>query len=238
MNFKAVIDTLVRDSGDPGADYKANAYRWLTFVRVEAANEAYFPTGRDVLGTITTSSGNTAGIYAITGFSRIVGTDIYDTTSDNVIYGDTEAELLRRDPNRDEFSQPTLWADAGTDEAGTRRVRFWPIPNAEYVLQFVGDKIVGEITAEQETLQVDPYFGPITNCAPMLLAGLRWQDTINDNQDIANIAKARATFDRAIKSLAGKSTTASQASSRLDPVNLRSSGRGRGGRFSSHFDNR
>lgn len=238
MNFKAVIDTLVRDSGDPGSDYKDNAYRWLTFVRVEAANEAYFPTGRDVLGTITTSTSNTTGIYTIDGFSRIVGTDIYDTTSDHVIFNDTEAELLRRDPNRDEMSQPILWADAGTDAAGTRRVRFWPIPNAEYILQFVGDKIVGEITALQETIQVDPYFGPVTNCAPMLLAGLRWQDAINDNQDIANIAKARATFDRAIKSLAGKSTTASQGSTRLEPVNLRSQNRNHRGRFSSHFDNR
>lgn len=238
MTYRDIIDTLVRDSGDPGSAYAVNAYRWLNFVRQEAAVKADWKSAKDSTGTFTTDAGNTTGVYALSGYESINGDELYDATNDCVIRRDTEMTLKAMDANQDEFGFPTLWSDAGMNSSGEIRIRLWPIPNDAFAVVFLGNKVLTDITQAMQTLEVDPYFGPLSTVGAMFLAGLRYFHDQNDNQDAMTMAKSQATFDKAIRLYSSANGADSVRSSRLEPVGRMPNARPFGRLNPSHFNNR
>ncbi len=238
MTFKDIIDTLVRDSGDEGSNYRSNALRWLNFVRQEAAVLAEWKSGKDSEGTLITDAGNTTGVYALPGYKSLCNDEIYDATNDAVIRRDTEMMLKAFDANQDEFGFPTLWADSGMNSDGELQVRFWPIPNDAFTLLFLGNKLLTDITRNHEMLTVDPYYGPLSTVGGMLLSGLRFYHDQNDNQDTVQVARSRAEFKAAIKLYSSSTGADSVRSSRLEPVGRRPNARPFGRLDPSHFNNR
>lgn len=238
MTYRDLIDTLVRDSGDEGAGYRTNAYRWLNLARQEAAARGAWKSAKTSSATFTTDPLVTDGIYALAGFEQIVGDEIYDETHNNIIHRDTENELLAFQTTPTMFGFPVLWADSGMTTLGEKQIRLWPIPNFVSTIGFIGSKLLADVSADNEAVAVDPYFGPLSTVGAMLQKGLRWFHDINDNQDAGQIKDSERKFFGAIKIYGGKSGVDSVSSSRLEPVNRRPHTHPVGRLDPSHFSNR
>jgi hypothetical protein len=233
MTIGDVIDTLVQDASDQGADYRTNAMRWLNIVRSEAASLEYWPSSRNISASFTTSEG--IRLYTLAGFSGVIGDEMYDQTSDRVLYSETEATLLRLDANNNETGDPMNWAAAGMAATGDAVIRLWPGPSSVHTINYIAQANLVDLA--DPGLAVDPYFGKVIDIAPMLISGLRWQDSLFDKEDVVTVASKYKEFERSAKKIAGQSAKSVQTTSRLEPVLHRRTSRP-GGRFSSHFDNR
>jgi len=238
MTYKDLIDTLVRDSGDEGAAYRTNAYRWLNLVRQEAARRGSWSSGKDSVATFDTDPIATDGIYAITGYESVSGDEMYDVTNDGVIRRDTENTLKAFDANENENGPPTLWADSGISATGEVQVRFWPIPAEIITIGFLGTKALTDITSAQEAVAVDPFFGALSSIGAMLQAGLRYYHDLNNNEDYVQVRGSKSAFFDAIKIYSQTSGADSVKTSRLEPVGRRPNARPYGRLDPSHFNNR
>lgn len=239
MTYKNLIDALVRDSGDEGTAYKANAYTWLNFARQEASVRGTWPSSKNSEASFMTDAGNLTGVYSLVGYDNVIGDEMYDATNDCVILRDTENTLKSFDANANEFGRPTLWSQSGMTSDGEQKIRFWPIPDAAYDIHFLGSATLADITSAQEALTIDAYFGPLSSIGAMLMAGIRYYHDLNDNQDVIQVTNSRRTFYEAIKFYSSASGADSVKSSRLDPVGRRPFYQRPLGRLDpGHFNNR
>lgn len=238
MTYKDLIDTLVRDSGDEGAAYRENAFRWLNLVRQEASARGSWQSSKNSAATFGTDPGNVTGVYDLTGYDNVIGDEMYDQTNDCVIRRDTENTLRAFDANLNQFGFPTLWSDAGMTPYGEKKVRFWPIPNDTFTIGFLGSVALLDIDSSIEANAIDAYFGPISSVGAMLMSGLRYYHDLNDNQDVAQISRSRSVFYDSIKVYGSNSGSDSVRSSRLEPVGRRPYARPTGRLDPSHFNNR
>lgn len=238
MTYRDIIDTVVRDSGDPGSAYRVNAYLWLNLARQEAAVRGDWKSAKNSEATFDTDPLVTEGIYPVAGYDSIHGDEIYDQTSDCVISRDVENTLKALDANRNEFGPPMLWADAGMTVLGEKQIRLWPIPNGVFTIGFIGSKLLIDVTTANEDVSVDAYFGPLSTVGAMLQKGLRVYHDINNNEDAGQIERSKSSFYAAIKLYGGKSGADSVASSRLKPVNRRPQPQALGRLDPAHFGNR
>lgn len=238
MTYKDLLDTLVRDSGDAGSDFRANAIRWLNLVRQEAAMRGSWKSAKDSAGTFATDPLVTDGIYALTGFDFVVGDEMYDATNDCVIRRDTENTLKAFDANKNETGPPTLWADSGMNTDGEVKIRLWPIPAEVLTIDFIGNKSLVDVTASDELETVDAYFGSLSQVGAMIQAGLRYYHDLNNNEDYVQVRGSKAAFYDAIKIYSSNSGADSVKSSRLEPVGRRPLARPLGRLDPSHFSNR
>jgi hypothetical protein len=222
LTYKDLIDTVVMDSGDAGTNYRVNALRWLNLARQDAVAMGSWKSAKNSAATLTTNAAQTDGIYALTGIDEVIGGQMYDQTAHSVVERDTENLIMRMEVNPDQFGPPVLWADAGMTSAGEKQIRFWPIPEDERILAFLGTKALTDITSDQEALTIDPYFGALTGVGTMLQAGLRYYHDLNNNEDVSTIGRSQGTFHKMIKALSGQSGVDANAGTRLDPVNRRS----------------
>jgi hypothetical protein len=238
VTYKDLIDTLVRDSGDEGAAYRTNAYRWLNLVRQEAMMRGSWSSGKDSVATFDTDPLVTNGIYALVGYASVMGDEMYDQTNDCVIRRDTENTLKAFDANANENGPPTLWADSGMNSAGETQIRLWPIPAEVLKIAFLGQKSLTDITSAQESVSIDPYFGALSSIGAMLQFGLRYYHDLNNNEDYVQVRGSKAAFYDAIKLYSAGTTADSVKSSRLEPVGRRPNVRPYGRLDPSHFNNR
>ncbi len=242
MTYGDLIAAIVRDSGDEGVNYAANAYRWLNFARQEASVRGSWPSAKQSEATFMTDAGNTTGIYPLisgtTAYDQVVGADMYDATNDCVIRRDTENTLKSFDANANQFGPPTLWSDSGMSSGGDKQVRFWPIPEAAYEIHFLGSVALGDVTSAMAATDLDPYFGPLSSVGGMLFAGLRYYHDLNDNQDVGQVSRSRAAFYDAIKMYAAADGADSVKMSRLEPVGRRPYAKPTARLDPSHFNNR
>ena len=220
MTYKDIIDSIVEDSGDRGPVYRANVIRWLNLVRQECSVRGSWKSAKNSSGSLTTNASVTNGTYALIGIDEVIGGEMYDQVSHSVIERDTENQIMRFQLP-DEFGPPTLWADAGMTAAGEKQVRFWPIPDDEREITYLGTRVLGDITAADEALTIDPYFGALTGCGVMLQAGLRYYHDVNNNEDVATTGRSQGTFYKSIALMSGQSGTDLNASTRMNPVNRR-----------------
>ena len=221
MTYKDLIDTLVSDSGDKGADYRANAIRWLNLARQDAVSMGTWKSAKNSRATFTTSAANTTGIYELTGMDAVIGGEMYDLTGHLPVERDTENKIMRMEVTPNQFGPPVLFADAGMTSLGERQIRLWPIPNDVRTIAYLGSVALIDVTSANELVSVDPYFGPISSCGSMLQAGLRYYHDLNNNETAEAINRSMGMFHKMIKLLSAQSGIDPDSSTRMDPVNRR-----------------
>lgn len=201
MTVQDLLDQAIYDSGDGGADYTNSARRWLNLTRSYIADQHAWQCASRVNATLTTTNGT--AIYTLVSgsdtYRRVIGNMMYDQTNDtNIRYTDT-AFGLALDQDQDETGPPVVWWDAGCTSAGVRQVEFYPVPGGTYTILFAGQLILSDLTAAQDTVTEDPYYGPITPWGATFQAGMRYFHDLNNNEDVNQIAIQKATFDMLIR---------------------------------------
>lgn len=236
MTFGDLIDTVVSDSGDAGAAYRANAIRWLNLARQEAAALGSWKSAKNSASSFQTD-GNTSGIYLLADIDEVIGGQMYDTTSNTVIERDTENTLMRVNVNPPTSGPPVLWADSGMTASGEKQIRLWPAPDDVRTINFLGTRALTDITSANESMSVDPFFGPIVGIGAMLQAGLRYYHDVNNNEDVSVTGRSQGTFHKLIRVMSGMSGVDPNASSRMEPVNRRGMFTTRGRLDPGHYGN-
>lgn len=237
MTYGDLLNALTSTSGDKGTAYRVNAMTWLNLARQDAASIGSWKSTKNSEATLTTDAGNTTGIYELTGIDEVIGGEMYDTTSHNVVSADTENKIMRFEVTPNQFGPPVLFADAGMTALGEKKIRLWPIPDDVRVLAFLGGVALIDVTTANENVSIDPYFGPLSSCGTMLSAGLNFYRAVDDNEDIANIAKAESAFHAAIRRLSSQSGVDLNKGTALDAVNRRSVYIQRGRLDPGHYGN-
>lgn len=238
MTYGDILDSIVQDSGDAGTTYRANLIRWLNFARQEAALRGSWKSAKNASSTLTTDIANVTGIYELTGIDEVVGGEMYDLTNNNPIERDTENTIMRMELPLT-FGPPVLFADAGQTALGERQIQLWPVPDDVRTIAYIGNKALIDVTAANEAVSIDPYFGALSGCGSMLQAGLRYFHDVNNNEDVATTGRSQSTFYKAISLCSAASGVDANGSSRLEPVNLRRGWARPMGRFDpGHYSNR
>jgi len=237
LTYKDLIDTLVITAGDKGTGYRTNAITWLNLVRQDCASLGSWKSTKNSEATLTTDASNTTGIYELTGIDEVIGSEMYDLTSHTTVVADTENRIMRMEVTPDQFGPPVLFADAGMTTLGEKKIRLWPIPNDVRIISYLGSVALIDVTTANELVTIDPYFGPLSSCGAMIAAGLNYYRTLDDNEDIASIAKAEGAFHSAIKRLSNQSGIDQNKVTRLAPVNRRQTFIPRGRFDPGHYDN-
>ena len=237
MTYKDLLDTLTSTSGDKGTAYRINAMTWLNLARQDAASLGSWKSTKNSEATLTTSASNTTGIYELTGIDEVIGAEMYDLTSHTTIDADTENKIMRMEVTPNQFGPPVIFADAGMTALGEKKIRLWPIPNDVRIIAYLGSVALIDVTTANELVSIDPYFGPLSACGAMLAAGLNFYRTVDDNEDVANIAKAEGAFHAAIKRLSGQSGVDANKGTRMEPVNRRFYYQPRGRFDPGHYGN-
>jgi len=228
---------VIADSGDQGANYRANAILWLNLARQESVLRGSWKSAKNSESSLLTDA-NTTGIYVLAGIDEVIGGQMYDTTANSVIERDTENTLMRMQVRPIVYGPPVYWADSGMTTAGDKQIRFWPIPDDVRTINYIGSKGLTDITASDEMLTVDPYFGSLSGVGSMLQAGLRYYHDVNNNEDVGTIGRSQGTFYKAIILASGQSGIDNNSSTRMHPVNRRG-GYSASGRFDpGHYGNR
>lgn len=219
MTFKDILDTIVVDAGDTGTNYRANALLWLNLARQDAVAKGSWKSAKNSAASLTTTVDNTEGIYVLTGFDEIIGGELYDVTHNGVVVHDTENTLLRMKVTPQLSGNPVLWADAGMSASGEKQIRLWPVPADITVLNFLGTKVLTDITADDEDLTIDPFFGALSGVGSMLRAGLRYYHDLNNGEDTATTQTSLARFDKMIELLSAQSGIDANSGTQMEPVN-------------------
>lgn len=202
MTIEELLDQAANDAGDNSTAFRNSARRWLNLARSYIADRHRWRAA--VRTTATLSTAASTARYALTdassnNYERVISDIIYNQTNDtNVFYQDLQT-LLAVDPDQDEEGTPSWWADAGSDSSGNRLIQFYPIPDAVYVMNFAGYLKITDITSADDTLSVDPFYGPISPWASCFAAGLRYYQDLNNNESDSRTEIQRRVFEQQIR---------------------------------------
>jgi hypothetical protein len=192
-----LLDQIVADSGDEAASYRTNARRWLNLARSYISDRGPWRSAL-VIDSFTTSAATTDGLYTLNGYDHISGQFLYDETNRRTIRQVSLTEILESDQDRTVTGMPAVWADAGSDTNGNKRIMLWQIPSDTFTIRFLGYKLLTDLTVGNDSLQVDPFFGPISPWAACMAAGMRYFHDLNNNEDVGQIQMQQVTFERHI----------------------------------------
>jgi len=215
MTFGDLLDEIAAQAGDESGTGRAQARRWLNLTRSYIADQAQWRSAFTADATFTTAAATTDGLYALSGYSSVSGDYLYDETNLLPIQFESFAALNAIDPDKTTTGQPSYWSDAGMDSNGLRRIFLWPIPDSAYTIRYAAYKDLSDIAAGNETLTLDPYFGPIPPWQSTFLAGLRYYMDLDSNEQPQQIALQKMVFDQQIKQRKRGNTVAPHAGGTL-----------------------
>lgn len=202
MTVSDLLDQVYFDAGEPGSAFRTASRRWLNLVRSFIADEALWSHALDPDIEITTSAATTDGIYSLAsgsvGYEFLASGQLYDTTNDVAITFEPRGRIKAMDPDPT-TGPPSRWSDAGLDSNGYRQIFLWPIPDSTYTLKFDGYKTLTDLTSAQDTLSVDPFFGPISPWSATFVEGLRYYHDLNNNESTEQVELQRRAFQKAVK---------------------------------------
>jgi hypothetical protein len=239
MTFKTLIDVIVSRSGDDSGTYREQIRNWLNLTRSIAASQHTWRSSVDSTLSITTAADTTSGIYSLgSNVEYVVGSYLYDETNNNVISHESLADTQLIDVDKDTTGDPDWWADAGMNSSGNRLIYLWPIPDGTYTIRFTGLKRITDIEEGDESLTVDPYFGPLSPWAGALEAGLDYYYRKDNGEEVNGELVADRMFMRAIKDRKRAEGAGGNARIRLQNVRQRGSSVMRGRFDPAHYNNR
>jgi hypothetical protein len=169
-------------------------------------------------------------------YDYVFGKYMYDQTSRlPIVHESISNQTL--DPDRNVTGPPVIWADAGSDSSGNRRVQFWPIPEDTRTIEFPGYVRLTDIVPANDSLQVDPYFGPLVQWAPTFVAGMRYYHDQDNNEDASQLFGQRGVFRKLIRRQMARNRLSMASAMRLGVV-TQGPQLPRGRLDPAHFDNR
>jgi len=237
MTVQELLDQAKRSADDDSDDYEAAALRWLNLVRSGVASKARW---RDATKTdkFTTDS-RASGLYALVGYEHVVDDWMFDETRQNVITYTSNPRLGAADPQQIVTGPPNHWSDAGVNDEDEPQIYLWPIPEGNYTIRFRGYKSLKDLGTSDKILEVDPFFGKLSEWAACFSAGLRYYHDLDDNDSAEAIMLSLKTWQDTIETR--RTVNKVNVNSAIRMRNTRTGGRNspRPGRFNpAHYDNR
>jgi hypothetical protein len=194
VTFRDILDSAVFNSGDIRGEYRLRQLGWLNMARAEMADlvGGLWNTALEPEATFELTTGGMTGIHALTGYEFIAGDRIFNITDNIPILPGHLQDFGSADPDKSESSEPMFWADAGMGLSGNRQIQLYPVASHTINIRFPGYKTMTEIT--DETLDLDPFFGPVLPMAHVFFAGIQYYNALHDDSEAAKPAYQRGIF--------------------------------------------
>jgi hypothetical protein len=237
VTISDLLDNVARSADDDSAEYRTAALRWLNLVRAHVAERARW-RGAVRVDSFQTSASVTTGLYSLTRYQHLAEDRLYDETNKQPILHESHGLLNEIDTAKETTGPPSWWADAGADDRGDRRLYLWPIPNGTYTIRFTGQANLATLVEDDEGLEVDPYFGPLSFWADCFDEGLHYHRLRDSNEDANQVLAQLRIFDRLIDGKKAVNHVAPNSRVTLKNVRSRGSARPYARMDPAHFENR
>ncbi len=203
MTVQDLLTQAANNAGDSSGDFTNDARRWLNLTRSYIASECLWKRAMRDPVTITTSAATTNGIYTLresgTDYDFVAGDLLFDESNDRVIRHESLGTLRSADMDRSTTGSPDWWGDAGDDGNGLRQIYLWPVPDGTYTITFPAYLLLTDLSASNDGLSEDPFFGPISPWAACFASGMRFFYDQDNNESDTALELSERRFRRLIK---------------------------------------
>jgi hypothetical protein len=236
MKVSDLLDNVARTADDDSDEFRAAALRWLNLVRAHVAERARWK-GSIRVDTFSTSSSNTTGLYALSRYSHLAESRLYDVTNKQPILHESHALLNEIDAAKETTGPPSWWGDAGSDGRGDRMLYLWPIPDGTFTIRFTGQSNLVDLESADEDATIDPYFGRLSFWADVFDEGLQYHRLRDTNENAEQTLAQLRIFDRFIDGKKMVDRVSPTVSIELKNIRQRGLGMARGRLDPAHFEN-
>jgi len=218
VTVQDLLNQIAGNAGDSGADFAADARRWLNLTRSYIAGEAVWKWAMRDPATITTAAATTSGLYNLTdsitaaSYAFVAGDLLFDQTNENTISYESLGTLLQADHDKSTTGPPTRWADAGQDGSGNRQIYLWPVPDDAYTVVFPAYLLLTDLTSDNDGDDADAFFGPISPWGACFAAGMRYYNDLDNNESDTAIALSDSRFKRHVNRMKAQNRPSPTAS--------------------------